>query len=146
MLDELKNLNRWCKTLTFPEISSDKTAQVAKVIKQEIEEIKEEIKFEKTSDEMMLLGELLSHLRQQKSMTSLLLCRQIKNIVIENKTARILADDEVLNEISANEKCKTEISMFLEGKGLSLSVTIEQKQEGDLEKLKSLLGNKLQIN
>ena len=93
----------------------------------------------------MLLGELLSYLRKKKIMTSLLLCRQIKAFEIENKTANIVADEEVLKEISENDKCKTEISEFLESKGLSLNIIIQKKEENSLEKLKSLLGGKLQI-
>ena len=93
----------------------------------------------------MLLGELLATLRKQKLMTSLLLCRQIKAFEIENKIAKLVADEDVLKEISENDKCKAEISEFLESKGLSLSIIIQNKEEDSLEKLKSLLGGKLQI-
>ena len=93
----------------------------------------------------MLLGELLATLRKQKLMTSLLLCRQIKAFEIENKTAKLVADEDVLKEISENDKCKAEISEFLESKGLSLSIIIQKKEEDSLEKLKSLIGGKLQI-
>lgn len=94
----------------------------------------------------MLLGELLSYLRTKKMMTSLLLCRQIKNFEINNNIAKIIASDETLKEISANDKCKAEISEFLERKGLSLKlIEIQEKQNNELETLNSLLGGKLII-
>lgn len=78
-------------------------------------------------------------------MTNLILLRQIKGIKVSSGSAKLIAENNVLKEISENEKCKTEISKFLEGKGLSLKIDNIASDDNSLLELQRLLEDKLQI-
>lgn len=136
------------KISTFPETSSDKIVENISVlddIKQETLAIKNEVNQNKASDEILLLGELLSYIRSQKSMTNLILLRQVKGIKVSGDSAKLIAENNIIKEISENEKCKAEISKFLEGKGLSLKIDEISSDDNSLSELQRLLEGKLQI-
>lgn len=94
---------------------------------------------------LKLLGELLSFLRKERSMSLLMLCRQISKIEIEDKTAIIYSDDDEILMLQTNERYHSEMSKFFESKGLSFKVQENIKETTEVDRLKELLGNKLVI-
>lgn len=94
---------------------------------------------------MRILGELLVQLRKNRSMSLLMLARQITKIEFEGKTAVIYSDDKDIVELSKNEKYFAEVSQFFESKGLSFRVQEKVEDNSKLEELKRLLGRKLVI-
>lgn len=92
-----------------------------------------------------ILGELLVQLRRNRSMSLLMLARQISKIEFEGKTAVIYSDDKDIVELSKNEKYFAEVSSFFESKGLSFRVQEKIEDNSKLEELKKLLGRKLVI-
>ena len=137
-------------------LSKSETEKVIKAVKSEIDEIKSEIQkpiFEDrpTSSNvdsltpMKLLGEFLSYLRKEKSMSLLMLARQISKIEIEGKTAVIYSDDDDMMSLQTNEKHHGEVLKFFESKGLGFKVHENEKTTTEVDELKRLLGPKLVI-
>ena len=96
-----------------------------KVISQEIGDIKQEIEQSKSivlNDEIKLLGELLGYLRQNKEMSLLMLCRQIKSIKVKDGVAEIVSDDNNIDSLVLNEKYHQVIGEFFKGKGLGFKI------------------------
>ena len=96
-----------------------------KVISQEIGDIKQEIEQSKSivlNDEIKLLGELLGYLRQNKEMSLLMLCRQIKSIKVKDGVAEIVSDDNNIDSLVSNEKYHQVIGEFFKGKGLGFKI------------------------
>lgn len=103
------------------------------------------IKFEiEKNDDLKLLGELLGMLRREKEMSTLMICRQIKEIKVNGTVAEISGDDS-LDELLTNENSNKIIQQFFEKKGLGFVIKNEKKTEEDEETLKRLLGKKLII-
>lgn len=113
----------------------------------EIQEIKFEIQEkEKTENSgLKLLGELLGFLRQSKEMSTLMVCRQIKNIECKNNIAVIDSDDAWITELATNERHSIVLRKFFESRGLGFKIKEKQTEENDIDKLNRLLGGKLVI-
>lgn len=119
-----------------------------KVISQEIGEIKQEIEQSKSivlNDEIKLLGELLGYLRQNKEMSLLMLCRQIKSIKVKDGVAEIVSDDNNIDSLVSNEKYHQVIGEFFKGKGLGFKIFEKVKTESAEDVLNKLLGGKLVV-
>ncbi len=134
------------------------TKQVVQKLETEISSIKQEIKNKPIFDEseksstqtqnngsIKLLGELLVNLRKAKSMSLLMLCRQISKIELDGKTAVIFSEDKDIIELQKNERYYAEISNFFESKGLSFKVQEIIEDKTEIDELKRLLGRKLVI-
>lgn len=144
------------KKLSKTEI--EETKQVVKKLESEISSIKQEIKDKpifnenensssqiKNDGSIKLLGELLVTLRKSRSMSLLMLCRQISKIELEGKTAVIFSEDKDIIDLQKNERYYAEISNFFESKGLSFKVQEIIEDKTDIDELKRLLGRKLVI-
>lgn len=119
-----------------------------KVISQEIGDIKQEIEQSKSivlNDEIKLLGELLGYLRQNKEMSLLMLCRQIKSIKVKDGVAEIVSDDNNIDSLVSNEKYHQVIGEFFKGKGLGFKIFEKVKTESAEDVLNKLLGGKLVV-
>ena len=119
-----------------------------KVISQEIGDIKQEIEQSKSivlNDEIKLLGELLGCLRQNKEMSLLMLCRQIKSIKVKDGVAEIVSDDNNIDSLVSNEKYHQVIGEFFKGKGLGFKIFEKVKTESAEDVLNKLLGGKLVV-
>ena len=91
-----------------------------------------------------LLGELLSHLRENRLMQLLLICRQIQKIEVNGSVAEIFADED-LSELNENETFKIELNKFFGSRNLSYKIKEKIKTVSAEDELKALLGNKLKI-
>lgn len=142
------------------ETQKAKIAETIVAVKSEIKEIKAEMQkmaFEEKPSEatavsgggeispLKLLGELLTFLRKEKSMSALMLCRQISKIEVQGKTAIIYSDDDEMMALQNNDRFRADVSRFFEGKGLGFKVNENIKQETEVDELKRLLGSKLVI-
>ena len=110
-------------------------------IKQEIEQVKPVV----INDEIKLLGELLGYLRQNKEMSLLMLCRQIKSIKVSAGVAEIDSDDAGIAEIMTNEKYHSVVGEFFKQKGLGFRVFEKVQTESAVDVLNKLLGGKLVV-
>lgn len=139
-------------------IEIEETKQVVKKLESEISSIKQEIKDKPIFDEsensssqikkdgsIKLLGELLVTLRKSRSMSLLMLCRQISKIELEGKTAVIFSEDKDIIDLQKNERYYAEISNFFESKGLSFKIQEIVEDKTEIDELKRLLGRKLVI-
>ena len=77
---------------------------------------------------MKILGELLSFLRREKSMSALMLARQISKIEIDGKVAVIFSDDDEIQALQKNDRFRADITNFFESKGLSFKIHENEKQ------------------
>ena len=100
---------------------------------------------ESEAGSIKLLGELLVTLRKSRSMSLLMLCRQISKIELDGKTAVIFSEDKDIVDIQNNERYYAEISKFFESKGLSFKVQEVVEDKTEIDELKRLLGRKLII-
>ncbi len=139
-------------------IEIEETKQVVKKLESEISSIKQEIKDKpifnenensssqiKNDGSIKLLGELLVTLRKARSMSLLMLCRQISKIELEGKTAVIFSEDKDIIDLQKNERYYAEISNFFESKGLSFKIQEIVEDKTEIDELKRLLGRKLVI-
>ncbi len=94
---------------------------------------------------LKLLGELLSHLRQTKSMSLLMLCRQVEKIEVKNNIAEIFSDDPKISELVSNEKHKGELDEFFKQKGLGFKIHEKENTISAADILNQMLGRKLVI-
>lgn len=94
---------------------------------------------------MKILGELLSFLRREKSMSALMLARQISKIEIDGKVAVIFSDDDEIQALQKNDRFRADITNFFESKGLSFKIHENEKQVTEVDELKHQLGKKLVI-
>ena len=127
--------------------NNEKTA-LKNVISAEISVIKQEIEQSSPvviNDEIKLLGELLGYLRQNKEMSLLMLCRQIKSIKINGGVAEIDSDDAGIAEIMTNEKYHLVVGEFFKQKGLGFKVFEKVQTESAVDVLNKLLGGKLVV-
>lgn len=100
----------------------------------------------KQDNGIMLLGELLKYLRVTKNFSSLMICRKIKNIILNNGVAEIdFETDSDLSEFLNNEKYASILNEFFSSKSLSYKVKEIIKTESDIDKLNKLLGGKLVV-
>ena len=129
-------------------IQKPESAQLKQAVLTEIKEIKQEI-FEQASapvnDELKLLGELLKSLRQSRSMSLLMLCRQIKNLEIQGNMVFVHSEDSAIGELVSNDKYKQELDLFFKQRGLSFSLYEQKKEVSAVDVLKEMLGGKLVI-
>ena len=109
------------------------------------ENSKSSVQSESEAGSIKLLGELLVTLRKSRSMSLLMLCRQISKIELEGKTAVIFSEDKDIIELQKNERYFAEISNFFESKGLSFKVQEVVEDKTEIDELKRLLGRKLII-
>lgn len=144
------------KKLSKTEI--EETKQVVQKLETEISSIRKEIQNKPIFDEsessssqskndgsIKLLGELLVTLRKARSMSLLMLCRQISKIELEGKTAVIYSEDKDIIDLQKNERYFAEISNFFESRGLGFKVQEVVEDKTDVDELKRLLGRKLII-
>ena len=103
------------------------------------------VQSESEAGSIKLLGELLVTLRKSRSMSLLMLCRQISKIELDGKTAVIFSEDKDIVDIQNNERYYAEISKFFESKGLSFKVQEVVEDKTEIDELKRLLGRKLII-
>ena len=113
----------------------------------EIQEIKQEIFKSDVSqnDELRLLGELLKTLRTSRSMSLLMLCRQIKKLEISDGVVVIHSDDAEISQLVLNDKYKKELDEFFKQKGLSFKLHEKKKEVSAVDILNEMLGGKLVI-
>lgn len=90
-----------------------------------------------------LLGELLSHLRKNKQMSLLMLCRQIDKLEAKDGIAEIYSDRYDLTELLSNENHKSSLDKFFKSRNLSFKIKENQKQIDPLAELKQMFGDKL---
>lgn len=102
-------------------------------------------KNEKATTEDLILGELLSWLRENKQMSTLMICRQIDDIKVENSTVELDSKRINLRELVENEKHRVELDKFFKLKGLSYKIKEIVKEYNPLDSLKEFFGDKLII-
>lgn len=90
-----------------------------------------------------LLGDLLFYLRQQKLMSTLMLCRQIEYIEVKNNIAVLDSESEDIKELIENEKHKIELDKFFKEKGLSFKIKERVKENNPVDELREFFGDKL---
>lgn len=90
-------------------------------------------------------GKLLSYLRENQQTHFLVLCRKIEKVSLEGTTLKFESDDEKLLQELESESFEIQVKEFLNAYGLSLKFDSKVKKDNDLERLKDLVGNKLQI-
>lgn len=92
-----------------------------------------------------MLGDLLKHLRQAKSMSLLMLCRQISKIEVVDGKAIIFSDDESISELVLNERYNAELNEFFKQKNLSFKINEKTREVSAEEILNQMLGGKLVV-
>ena len=116
------------------------------MISAEIEEIKHELSSENQNfDNLKILGALLRFLRQSRSMSLLMLCRQISKIDVKNGVATIYSEDDGISELVSNEKYKLELDGFFKSIGLSFKLYEKENKLSASDILNEMLGGKLVI-
>lgn len=76
-------------------------------------------------------------------MSTLMICRQIEKISIENNEAIVISDK--LNGLFENDRQRLDIEEFFKGKGLSFKIQAKEKIINPLDELKKYFGDGLII-
>lgn len=128
-------------------IKKEAAEKIKEVVSTEIEHIKQELSQPQIglSSDIKLLGALLKFLRQTKSMTLLMLCRQIEKIEIEQGVAVVYSEDLGIKELVMNEKYKSELDSFFKSQGLSFRLNEKEQSVSAEDVLNQMLGGKLVV-
>ena len=153
----MKSLKRLLKN--FPAKGSNQNvAELKREIEKEISNIKETHKILKTENPVTfgfsdagsngkfdenLLGDLLFYLRSEKVMSTLMLCRQIEHIEVEDKIAFLSSESTDLSELFNNEKHKSQLEVFFKSKGLGFKLKEKSKELDPIDSLREFFGEKL---
>ena len=81
-----------------------------------------------------LLGDLLFYLRTEKLMSTLMVCRQIEKIEVDDGVAMLTAEAADITDLVLNEKYKQELESFFKSKGLSFKIKEKSKEVDPVEK------------
>lgn len=92
-----------------------------------------------------LLGGLFKRIRELKDMQTLVLCRKITNITVEDSFVKIDAEDSALDILMESVHSKNAIEEYFKSIGFGVKFGNRSLDNGDLEKLKDLLGDALII-
>lgn len=90
-----------------------------------------------------LLGDLLFYLRQNKFMSTLMVCRQIERIEIQGNNAVLCTEKGDLSELVETERHKHELDKFFKLKGLGFKLEEKNREKSKTENLREYFGNKL---
>lgn len=128
-------------------VQSSLKAELKNAAITEIGQIKQDLFKSKDEEvnELKLLGELLGWLRSQKSMSLLMLCRQIQKIEVKAGIAEIFSEDNKISELVSNERFKTELDVFFKQKGLGFKIHEKENTVSASDILNQMLGGKLVI-
>lgn len=91
----------------------------------------------------VLLGDLLGYLRENRLMSTLMVCRQIEKVEIENNVASLYSSTTDLTELVKNERQKIELDEFFKSKGLSFKILEKKNEVNPIDTLKEFFGEKL---
>lgn len=114
---------------------------------QNVQEAQKNIQTKSTNTQVgdaKLLGELLNYLREQKYMSLLMACRQITKLVVQDKVAKLYIKDSASINMINSERYHSVITEFMQKYNLTWQI-VGQNNGGDLGKLSSKLGGKLEI-
>lgn len=93
-----------------------------------------------------LLGQILTHLREQKLMSLLMACRQITKINIEGNVAKLFIKDQSAISMITSEKYGKILTDFLDNFGLKWQIAGGSNPVGgNVDDLASRLGGRLEI-
>ena len=90
-----------------------------------------------------LLGDLLFYLRQNKAMSTLMICRQIERIELKDKVAILCSEKADISEIMTTERNRLELEKFFSQKGLGFKIEEKKKEKNKSDLLKEFFGDKL---
>lgn len=91
----------------------------------------------------VLLGDLLWYLRENRLMSTLMVCRQIEKIELQNDVAQLYSSTTDLTELVTNDRHKTELDKFFKSKGLSFKLLEKKKEIDPIDTLREFFGEKL---
>lgn len=96
-------------------------------------------------NDIVLLGELLKHLRETKELSCLMLCRKINKLSVQNNVVEVDIDDSYIEELSLNDKYVLLLTEFFKNKNLDFKIKGKIVIQSDVDRLNMLLGGKLII-
>ena len=92
-----------------------------------------------------LLGDLLFYLRQNKHMSTLMVCRQIERIEVHGDIAVLCSEKGDLSDLVNTDRHKLEIEKFFKQKGLGFKLEEKKREKSKAEMLREYFGDKLII-
>ena len=108
--------------------------------------VTQEIRFDESQNKDSgenVLGDLLGVLRTNRLMSTLMICRQIERIDIQNGVANLFSETADLSELVQNDKHKSELDKFFKSKGLSFKLLEKKKDKNPIDELREFFGDKL---
>lgn len=108
--------------------------------------VTQEIRFDESQNKDSgenVLGDLLGFLRTNRLMSTLMICRQIERIGIQNGVANLFSETADLSELVQNDKHKSELDKFFKSKGLSFKLLEKKKDKNPIDELREFFGDKL---
>ena len=93
-----------------------------------------------------ILGDLLFYLRENKLMSTLMICRQIEKIEIKEDVCDLCSESNDIDELVTNEKHKLELEKFFKNKGLGFKIQEKIKEKSKVDLLREFFGDKLIVN
>ena len=90
-----------------------------------------------------MLGELLFYLRENKLMSTLMLCRQIEKVEVINDVCELCAEASDISELTLNERHKLELEKFFKSRGLGFKIQEKIRIKSKVDLLREFFGDKL---
>jgi len=100
-----------------------------------------------TETKNQLFAEMIAYLRSNKHMSLLAIVKSIKDFKVGGKIVYMFVEDKETESMLSSEKYGKVLVDYFQNLGLSLKVALieQKKSSNDIEKLKGIFGNKLEI-
>ena len=126
------------------------SGQIVEDIKQDVFQVEfsvNEINKKETSELSgdNILGELLCYLRENKLMSTLMVCRQIEKIQIEDNVCELCSQSNDIEILVSNEKHKLELDKFFKSKSLGFKIQEKNQEKSKVDLLREFFGDKLTV-
>lgn len=113
-------------------------------------QVSSQTKYEQKNNDLSqnsLFAELLTYLRNSKSMSLLAMVRSSKDFKVEGKIATLFVEDKETLDMLNQDKYNKVLQEFFSSVGIMLSLKVVgiKDSENDVEKLKNMFGGKLDV-
>ena len=92
-----------------------------------------------------MLGDLLFYLRENKLMSTLMLCRQVEKIEIIDNVCELCSQANDISELTFNDKHRMELEKFFGHRGLGFKIQEKNRTKSKVDLLREFFGDKLSL-
>ena len=151
LTERVEALEKIIKSGVVPQVQTQNVVSMLQnkqvTVDQKPNQPQQQLETKKSDDNNQIFADLMNFLRNGKHMSLLAIIKSSADFKVEGKDGVFYVDDkETQNMLGADRYGKTLIDYFASvGMGCKVLVSGSKSESGDIEKLKGIFGNKLEI-